>query len=232
MTGVNLEPSLRVGGALLGLSLPDNPGRGPAPTEAAAPASEPRDTVSLSAAARLALQESARADDEPAQGELTEEEKAQVEALKARDREVRAHEQAHAAVGGAYAGAPTYEYQVGPDGNRYAVGGSVSIDTAPVDGDPEATIDKLEQVKAAALAPAEPSGQDRAVAAQADAGIQQAQAQLNAQKADELAGRGGEEGDAAEGAPEAQNPDEDPERPDIAAIAQGLLAYGRAAGLA
>jgi len=116
---------------------------------------------------------------------LTEEEKAQVDELKQRDREVRAHEQAHAAVGGAYASAPSYEYESGPDGNRYAVGGEVSIDVSPVSGDPEATIQKMEVVKRAALAPAEPSPQDRAVAAQADQTRLQAQAELQQQRAEE-----------------------------------------------
>jgi len=49
----------------------------------------------------------------------------------------------------------------------YAVGGEVSIDTTPVKGDPQATVAKMETIKAAALAPADPSGQDRAVAAEA-----------------------------------------------------------------
>lgn len=119
---------------------------------------------------------------------LTEEEKALVEELKARDREVRAHEQAHARVGGQYAGAPRYEYQVGPDGKRYAVGGSVSIDVAPIPGDPEATIQKMEQVKAAALAPAEPSAADRKVAARADQQRAEAQAQLIEERAAERRG--------------------------------------------
>jgi hypothetical protein len=43
----------------------------------------------------------------------------------------------------------------------------VSIDTSPVAGNPEATIRKAQQIRAAANAPANPSGQDRAVAAQA-----------------------------------------------------------------
>jgi hypothetical protein len=56
--------------------------------------------------------------------------------LARRDREVRAHEQAHAAVGGSYAGAPSYTYSRGPDGQRYAVGGEVSIDTGALSNDP------------------------------------------------------------------------------------------------
>jgi len=87
--------------------------------------------------------------------------------LAARDREVRAHEQAHAAVAGQYAGSTTYTFVRGPDGVSYAVGGEVSIDTSPVPGDPEATIRKAQQISRAANAPADPSGQDRSVAAQA-----------------------------------------------------------------
>ncbi|MCH2396263.1 putative metalloprotease CJM1_0395 family protein [Oceanibaculum sp.] len=116
---------------------------------------------------------------------LTEEERAQVDELKQTDRKVRAHEQAHAAAGGAYASSPSYEYENGPDGNRYAIGGEVSIDVSPVSGDPEATIQKMEIVKRAALAPAEPSPQDRAVAAQADQTRLKAQAELREQRNEE-----------------------------------------------
>ncbi|MFC3122594.1 putative metalloprotease CJM1_0395 family protein [Agaribacter flavus] len=97
---------------------------------------------------------------------LSEEEQQQVKELKQRDAEVRAHEQAHAAVGGQYAGAPSYDYQRGPDGNRYAVGGEVQIDVGEEE-DPEATIQKMQVVRRAALAPAEPSSQDYKVAAEA-----------------------------------------------------------------
>lgn len=115
--------------------------------------------------------------------ELTEEEEEQVRELQERDREVRAHEQAHLAAAGPYAkGGPTYEYQRGPDGRNYAVGGEVSIDTSPVEGDPAATIAKMNKLIAAAYAPAEPSGQDRAVAAQAAALRAEAQADLAAER--------------------------------------------------
>lgn len=99
-----------------------------------------------------------------------------------RDREVRAHEQAHAAVGGPYAGAPRYNFTRGPDGQRYAIGGEVSIDTAAVPGDPEATLRKMEVVLRAALAPAEPSAQDLRVAARAQAQAAQARAELAEQR--------------------------------------------------
>ncbi|MBN8525444.1 MAG: hypothetical protein J0M02_08920, partial [Planctomycetes bacterium] len=86
--------------------------------------------------------------------------------LQARDREVRAHESAHKAVGGSLAGGVSYSYQTGPDGRRYAVGGEVSIDMGSA-GDPRTTVERMRQVVAAALAPAQPSAQDRAVAAAA-----------------------------------------------------------------
>ncbi len=106
---------------------------------------------------------------------LTPDQQKQVEKLKQRDQDVRAHEQAHMAAGGAYVkGGATFQYQEGPDGKRYAIGGEVSIDTSPVKGDPQATIAKMETVKAAALAPADPSGQDRAVAAEAEQTEEQA----------------------------------------------------------
>lgn len=99
---------------------------------------------------------------------LSDEEQKQLSQLQARDREVRAHEAAHKAAAGQYAtGAASFEYQRGPDGRLYASGGEVGIDTSPIAGNPAATIQKANQVRAAALAPAQPSGQDMAVAAAA-----------------------------------------------------------------
>lgn len=105
-------------------------------------------------------------------------EQLEISELASRDREVRAHEQAHASVGGAYAGAPTYTFKRGPDGKSYAVGGEVGIDTSPIPNDPEATLRKMELVQRAALAPAEPSAQDLRVAAEAAAQATQARAEL------------------------------------------------------
>ena len=97
---------------------------------------------------------------------LSEDEVRVVDELKRRDVAVRAHENAHVAAGGGLTSAPTYEYQTGPDGKRYAVGGHVTIDTSAAKTS-EATIAKAERIRAAALAPADPSPADRAVAAQA-----------------------------------------------------------------
>ena len=80
-------------------------------------------------------------------GALTKEEQQQVQELRQGDAEVRRHEQAHLAAAGRYAkGGPTFTYQKGPDGQLYAIGGEVAIDTSPVPGDPEATIQKARQV--------------------------------------------------------------------------------------
>lgn len=102
-----------------------------------------------------------------AESGLTEEERRVVAELQKRDREVRAHEMAHLAAGaGVTRGGATYTYQRGPDGRLYAVGGEVGIDTSR-GGSPEETIERAQQIRAAALAPAQPSAQDMKVAAAA-----------------------------------------------------------------
>ncbi len=115
-------------------------------------------------------------------------EQQEIQELKSRDLEVRQHEQAHAAVGGQYAAAPSYEYETGPDGKRYATGGEVSISVSEIPGDPQATISKMQQVKAAALAPAEPSSADRQIAADATRKMVQAQSELMKQRSSVIAG--------------------------------------------
>jgi len=105
----------------------------------------------------------------PAVQDLSEEELQEVQLLQARDSEVRAHEQAHIAAGGAYVtGAASYSFQTGPDGRQYAIGGEVSIDTS-MSSDAAANLQKARTLIRAALAPAEPSGQDLSVAASARA---------------------------------------------------------------
>lgn len=98
---------------------------------------------------------------------LSEEEKKVIQELQQRDLQVRNHEQAHQAVGGNFAGAPSYKTTKGPDNRHYATSGEVNIDMSPVHGDPEATQEKAQQIRRAALAPANPSSQDRTVAAKA-----------------------------------------------------------------
>jgi hypothetical protein len=114
--------------------------------------------------------------------ELTPEEKKEVEQLKETDKKVKAHEAAHkAAAGGLAIGGATFGYTTGPDNKRYATSGEVSIDTSPVPNDPDATIKKMQTVQKAALAPAQPSGQDRKVASQASRTM--AQARMDKMKA-------------------------------------------------
>ncbi len=92
-----------------------------------------------------------------------------VRELRARDREVRAHESAHVSVGGSLVlSGPTFTFQTGPDGRSYAIGGEVKLDVSPVANDPAATVDKAGLIRAAALAPAKPSPQDLSVAANAN----------------------------------------------------------------
>lgn len=99
--------------------------------------------------------------------QLDEDEKQQVVELKQRDAEVRSHEQAHMAAAGNLAmGGPNYVFQTGPDGRQYAIGGDVKIDTSP-GRTPEESARKAQQIRAAALAPADPSAQDLKVAAAA-----------------------------------------------------------------
>lgn len=122
---------------------------------------------------------------------LTPEALALLSKLKSRDTEVRQHEQAHlAAAGGLATSGASYTYERGPNGVDYAIGGEVQIDTAP-GATPEETISRARVIQAAALAPAEPSGADRAVAAQASLMEQQARAELAAQDAQQAADASG-----------------------------------------
>jgi hypothetical protein len=124
---------------------------------------------------------------------LSEEEQRQVQKLKETDAKVRAHEKAHAAAGGPYASAPKYEYTTGPDGKRYATSGEVQIDSSP-ENEPEATIRKMDIVIRAALAPADPSSQDLAVAREAQSERAKAQIELSRKREAERQQSKGEDG--------------------------------------
>ena len=120
------------------------------------------------------------------QQELSAQDKKVVDQLKARDREVRAHEAAHKGAAGSLArGGATFSYQSGPDGHRYAIGGEVSIDTSEVPDNPQATIIKAQIIYRAAMAPAQPSSQDRSVATNAKQMEAQAQQELRQDKIEE-----------------------------------------------
>lgn len=113
---------------------------------------------------------------------LSEDEKRLVADLQSRDAEVRAHEAAHQS-GGASTGGASYTYQKGPDGKMYAIGGEVSVSFS-TGSTPQETIANAQAVIASALAPADPSAQDMAVASSAMVMMMRAQQQI-AQEAQE-----------------------------------------------
>lgn len=118
------------------------------------------------------------------QSNLSPEEQDKVSKLAAIDQKVRAHEMAHlAAAGGLATSGATYSFQRGPDGQLYAVGGEVGIDTS-AGKTPEETLQRAQQIRAAAMAPADPSSQDHAVAAKAGQLAAKAQQQLAQQRSE------------------------------------------------
>ncbi|MDR0701249.1 MAG: hypothetical protein LBF61_02385 [Azoarcus sp.] len=136
-------------------------------------------------------------------GELSATDQRRVEELKATDRAVRAHEAAHMAAGGSLiTSGASYSYETGPDGQRYAVAGEVGISTSK-GRTPEETLIRAERIRAAALAPADPSPQDRAVAAAATQMATEAHAEIaHARMEESKASIPGEPG--AEAKPRAQ----------------------------
>jgi hypothetical protein len=100
--------------------------------------------------------------------------------LRATEREVIAHEAAHKAAAGRFGGAVSYTYTRGPDGRSYITGGEVPIHVPP-SSDPEKTLRDMEQVQRAAMAPGDPSSQDRSVAAKAAASAAQARREIAAE---------------------------------------------------
>lgn len=139
----------------------------PSPSEPSEP-NRPDQAVTGSSAAPTGAQE-----------QLSESELALVRELAQIDRNIRAHEAAHlsAAAGLAVSGM-NFGYTRGPDGIRYATSGEVSIDTSEVPNDPEATYSKALQIQTAALAPRDPSPQDRAVASMARQMAMEAQIEI------------------------------------------------------
>lgn len=96
--------------------------------------------------------------------ELSKEDEDLVRRLEARDAKVRAHEAAHVTAAGGQAGMPVYTYQTGPDGQRYAVGGSVNISILTT-GDEAGDARRAQRAYRAAMAAGEPSAQDMRTAA-------------------------------------------------------------------
>lgn len=168
-------------------------GQGGGPTEgttAAAQAYAPvtvgkpkQDDATKAAGQATQAVEATRGAEEPTGAEgtnaqLTKAEQEEVRELEKRDREVRAHENAHAAAAGSFAaGGPSFETVRGPDGKQYAVAGEVPIDVSEA-ASPEATLRKAQAIQRAALAPADPSSADRAIAAKAGRMAAEASAQM------------------------------------------------------
>ncbi|MCP3916279.1 MAG: hypothetical protein GY711_12050 [bacterium] len=161
--------------------------RGPAgaasPGAAGPGASRTADEVSISPQGLAAQRAGETPQAQPLDStQLTEEEREQVRELQRRDTEVRAHEQAHlSAAGNLAAGGPSYETQRGPDGRQYAVGGEVNLRTSE-GRTAEESLRIARQMQRAALAPAQPSAQDRAVAARAAQQAAEAQAEITAER--------------------------------------------------
>ncbi|MES9845172.1 MAG: putative metalloprotease CJM1_0395 family protein [Candidatus Sedimenticola sp. PURPLELP] len=133
-------------------------------------------------------QSSAKAGKGGSEEQVSAQEKAEIRKLQSRDREVRAHELAHlAAGGGVVRGGATYQYARGPDGRLYAVGGEVAISGGGVQGNPQATLQKAETIRRAALAPAKPSSQDLQVASSASLMAANARAEIRAEVREEQA---------------------------------------------
>jgi SprA-related family len=165
----------------------------------------------------------------PSTQQLTPEELRVVAQLQSRDREVRSHEAAHQAAGGGHVGAASYSYQRGPDGKNYAIGGEVPVSMSTSGSSPEDIIRQMEQISAAALAPANPSSQDYAVAAAADAMAAQARADLAEEKRTELAKQhnGGDklsDSDASD-KPDSENKSSEPSLSKAAEQHHALAAY-------
>jgi len=142
--------------------------------------------------------------------QLSEDEQRYVRELQQRDAEVRAHEAAHQSAGGGLTGGASFSTVTGPDGRQYAVGGEVSIDMSG-GATPDETISRAQKIRAAALAPAEPSGQDRAVAAAASrmesaALREKSEATAEALQGEEGASKEAPEAQTAQAAEEAEDP--------------------------
>lgn len=156
-------------------------------------------------------EEAAQATKEQEKQTISQEELTAIAELQRRDTEVRTHEQAHLSAAGQYAsGGASFSYTTGPNGKRYAEGGEVPIDLGK-EKSPDATIQKMRTVRRAALAPANPSGPDRAIAAQASSIETQAMKDLQEQtkvSGTEASTTGAAEGDGALENPRANPPEQ------------------------
>jgi len=117
---------------------------------------------------------------------LTSSEQAVISELRATDTAVHAHERAHiAAGGGVIRGGAVFTYEKAPDNALYAIAGEVGIDTS-AGNTPEETITKMQTVRAAALAPIDPSAADYQVASTASMLQMKARLEVSRNKQTEL----------------------------------------------
>ncbi len=132
--------------------------------------------IKAEAERREAAKEEDKADEEK------DEQKKELEQIQ---REVISHEAAHQAAAGELGGGVSYSYAEGPDGKSYIVGGEVPIKLKE-GRTPEETLRNMQQVQRAANAPADPSGQDRQVAAKAAAIASKARQEIARENAEEF----------------------------------------------
>ena len=166
------------------------------------------------------------------QGEVSARGAAKLARLRERHEEVYAHERAHAGAGGRWMhGSASYQYVTGPDGKQYALGGESRIDLSPIASDPMATMHKMAQVRRAALAPLQPSAQDRVIARQAAMLEAQAREMLQVTPEESIShnnlGIGGEAAGAIIGSVKAQGTRYEPRLPeplDIIGEERGIFA--------
>ncbi|MBQ9388851.1 MAG: hypothetical protein IJU07_01590 [Synergistaceae bacterium] len=143
-----------------------------------------------------------------------DEKDAQVRELKQIENEVIAHEAAHQAAAGELGGGVSYTYTEGPDGHNYITGGEVPI-RFKEGATPEETLRNMQRVQAAANAPADPSGQDRQVAAKAAALASKARAEISNERAERSEENNGEHTETvAKGTPVFERVSRDDDRQD------------------
>lgn len=104
-------------------------------------------------------------------GEMTRRERAVLDSLRDRHRDVQDHEMDHFTTGSPYTHAPQYWCVTGPDDKMYAVGGITPMDVSPIPGDIPGTLNKYRKLKRAALAPHHPSDVDETLAKELDRAI-------------------------------------------------------------
>jgi len=166
-------------GVLFGAASDADPSSSPARSGGGADGAVPEDRVSIGEAG-------AGGPDPGGNGtsRLDAQDRALLRELQSSDARVRAHEAAHQAAGGGLTGGASFTYRQGPDGRQYAVGGEVPIRMGGDGDSPDQQIELARRIRAAALAPADPSAQDLAVAAaatQMEAMARARKAQLAAQ---------------------------------------------------